>query len=881
MSTLRRAIGVFLVVAVAGLALWSPAYQRIETSRATTRSMNAAAAAAVAQQTAGSERVEAVLTGALRDAPAAPLADPRLNREINPRGGMGLVKDMNPDMGPDALLAQQEAVAPAAADAFTTPQLNFNGQTFSNVSPPDTVGDIGPNHYVQMINGSSGARITVYNKSTGAVLAGPALLNSLAPASHACRSFAAGDPVAVYDQLAGRWVLSEFTDPGSGNYMCIYVSTSSDPTGSYYFYAVQAPNFPDYPKYAVWNDAYYITTNESSASGPTPAVYALERSKMLVGQSAGVQRRTADALSGFGFQALTPVDVDGATAPPSGSPGLFMRHRDTEVHGPSGQPGSDLLEVWAFTVNWSTPASSTFSKIANVSVAEFDSTLCGLSTLQCIPQPGTTMRIDGIREVIMWRVAYRNFGSRQVMVGNFAVDVGSDRAGIRWFELRNTGGGWSLFQEGTYAPGNLNRWMGSIAMDKSGNIALGYNVANSSTYPGLRYTGRLAGDSAGTMTQSETTLVNGTGSNGDPRYGDYSSMNVDPTDDCTFWFTGEWNASSVWSTRIAKFKFDQCGQVTPPGTPRAWLPLLYRSNPPTTGAVMGTVTRSGNNQAISGAQVCVLSSNQCATTNAAGAYMISNVAAGSQTVRASASGYTSVQQAVTVFAGGTVTANFSLTPGTVTRTITQSQSQSITNDNSVACLNSAGYHTDNAYLRRFRLSDYGISGAFNVSNVEFGVEYAQAGSGSSQPMRLRIYRLSNPSGSMTYGNMSLIATVNFNLPNQSLSRYSVPITANVPAGSVLVAEVFSPSGQAASNRFFIGSNSGGETAPSYLAAAGCGLSEPTTTGSIGYGTMHVVINVTGTATVLLASPTAIEPVESITVTLGEAVEGYRLRTYGE
>jgi hypothetical protein len=234
--------------------------------------------------------------------------------------------------------------------------------------------------------------------------------------------------------------------------------------------------------------------------------------------------------------------------------------------------------------------------------------------------------------------------------------VGSDRAGVRWFELRKTSGNWFLHQQGTYAPGSISRWMGAIAMDRQGNMALGYNVGNSSTYPGLRYVGRLATDAAGTMPQGEFTIVNGSASNASNRYGDYSSMNVDPVDDCTFWFTGEWNNASQWSTRIAKFKFDQCVS----SGPKAYLPLVLRNVAPTTGTVAGWVRQANNSQAIPGAQVCVLSTSQCATTNAQGSYSIANVAAGNQTVRATAAGYTTLQQAVTVPAGGTATANFSL-----------------------------------------------------------------------------------------------------------------------------------------------------------------------------------------------------------------------------
>ena len=335
------------------------------------------------------------------------------------------------------------------------------------------------------------------------------------------------------------------------------------------------PTFPDYPKYAVWPDAYYVSSNETN-----PTAYALNRTRMLSGLSATFQRFTAPSLSGFSFQSLTPADLDGATPPPAGAPGLFMRHRDTEVHGPAGYPNQDILETYAFHVDWTAPANSTFTKLSDILTAEFDSTLCGLTSFSCIPQPGTSVRLDPLREVIMWRLGYRNFGSRQVLVGNFTTDVnGSDRAGVRWFELRKTGTAWTLYQEGTYAPGTTNRWMGGIAMDGAGNIALGYNVSSSSDYPGVRYAGRLASDALGTLPQGEHTLVNGTASNASNRYGDYSAMSVDPADDCTFWFTGEWNAAGTWSTRIGKFKFDQCGQVSL--LPRAYLPLIVRNDLPT------------------------------------------------------------------------------------------------------------------------------------------------------------------------------------------------------------------------------------------------------------------------------------------------------------
>ncbi len=725
MSNFRRIFGALMILALISVTVWLPTGPVQPAGQADLRSAAGSNAPAISlqQEPVGdvpvSDAVTPTLTVPLSSLPIAEL-EYELVREVNPRLNFGaeLDVDYNPEIGPDPLLATQETAGPAAPDAFGTPQLNFSGQGFSSVNPPDTIGEVGPNHYVQMINGSGGTRVTVYNKSTGAVILGPVVLQSLAT-SGPCQS-GLGDPIVLYDQLANRWLLSEFAS--SGNHLCVYVSTGANPGGDYYFYDFTTPNFPDYPKYAVWPDAYYVSTNEPGA----PAVYALDRTRMLAGLSATFQRRTAPSLSGFGFQALTPADLDGSTAPPSGTPGLFMRHRDTEVHGPSGMSGNDLLEVWAFTVNWTTPASSSFSKIADIEVAEFDSALCGLSSFECIQQPGTSTRLDPLREVIMWRLSYRNFGTRQVLVGNFSTDVGSDRAGVRWFELRKTSGNWFLHQQGTYAPGTISRWMGAIAMDRQGNMALGYNVGSSSTYPGLRYVGRLAGDAAGTMPQGEYTIVNGSASNASNRYGDYSSMNVDPADNCTFWFTGQWNDASQWKTRIAKFKFDQCGSAA---TLRVYLPLVLRRVAPATGAVAGWVRQASNSQAIPGAQVCVLSSSQCATTNAQGAYSIANVAAGNQTVRAAAAGYTTLQQAVTVPAGGTATANFSL--------VATSTWTNITTENFESAFPQAGWAVEDDYAgsgeyywgkrtcrpRSGSYSGWGVGAGANGSGLSCGSNY--------------------------------------------------------------------------------------------------------------------------------------------------------------
>ncbi|MCP4664352.1 MAG: hypothetical protein GY856_53895, partial [bacterium] len=292
-----------------------------------------------------------------------------------------------------------------------------------------------------------------------------------------------------------------------------------------------------------------------------PAVYALERSQMLSGLTADMQRFTAPSLAGFGFQTLTPGELDGP-APPAGSVAYQIRHRDDEAHNPgSNDPTEDYLELFQFHVDWATPGNSTFTGPTSIAIAEIDSHLCGYYTFSCMPQPGTSTRIDPLREPVMWRAVYRNFGSYEVLAGSLVTDVdATDHAGVRWFELRRSGGAWSLYQEGTYAIDSDNRFMSSPAMDGDGNFAVGYNVSSSSTYPSLRYAGRYAGDPLGTLPQGENNFVAGAGSNTSIRYGDYSSLNVDPIDDCTYWFTGEYNPSSQWATWISSFQFEGCGQ---------------------------------------------------------------------------------------------------------------------------------------------------------------------------------------------------------------------------------------------------------------------------------------------------------------------------------
>lgn len=488
----------------------------------------------------------------------APLSDPQPLRD-------------NPLRALNNRIPQQSGGA-----GFDTPLVNRDGSGFTGVNPPDTVGDVGNEYFIQMINGSSsvgGTRVLILDKTDGSTVADFAL-SSLATGSGTGCTAGSGDPIVMFDETvdngpgepAGRWFLSEFT----GDSFCVYISETSDPTaGNWFIYEFGSASggLPDYPKWSVWPDAYYVGANENAGSipGNGRTVYAFDRENMLQGLTTRpTQVFEIPPLAGFGFQMIQPVDWDGRLAPPVGSPGPFIRHRDDEVHNAgSSDPSRDFLELWEFDVDWTNPANSTFFGPINIPVEDFESELCGLTAFACVPQPGTSTELDPLREPVMWRAQYRNFGSHQAIVGSWVTDVvggSADIHGVQWAELRNTGAGWQLFQEGVVSPDNVNRFMSTIAMDGTGNIALGYNVSDSSTFPGLRYIGRLVSDPLDTMPRGEFTLVDGSGSNASNRYGDYSAIAVDPVDECTFWFTGEYNTGAQWSTRIGAFRFTECGE---------------------------------------------------------------------------------------------------------------------------------------------------------------------------------------------------------------------------------------------------------------------------------------------------------------------------------
>jgi hypothetical protein len=483
-------------------------------------------------------------------------------------------RPLPPERGPIVSDRGFEGDAAVQSDASTTAIgatiANFEGLSNADnpfeVSPPDPNGEVGPNHYVEMVN----LVFAVYAKS-GARVLGPLTLGTLWDgfALDDCTDLS-GDPVVVYDQLANRWILTQFTTRGPIYYNCVAISATGDPTGAYYRYAFSTGvNFPDYPKYGVWPNAYFLSTREFAPddSFAGDGAYALERRAMLRGDPSAravqfmLPPGNARYLPGDG---LLPSDLDGSARPPDGSPNYFVGTMDDG--GPYGAT-FDGLNIFSFSVTWSANPSGTFGLTAQLPVAAFDSIFpCAPTSRSCIPQPQTGNKVDilSYRQRPTFRLAYRNFGTYEALVTNQSVEARPGIAGVRWYEIRRTAGVFSVHQQGTYAPADgVHRWMGSAAMDRLGNLALGYSVSNADTvFPGIRYTGRLAGDPLGEMTLGEAVLIDGAGSQRvSARWGDYTDLTVDPTDDCTFWYVNEYYQRSSqrgWQTRIGSFRLPGC-----------------------------------------------------------------------------------------------------------------------------------------------------------------------------------------------------------------------------------------------------------------------------------------------------------------------------------
>ena len=421
------------------------------------------------------------------------------------------------------------------------PSVNIEG-LFNGGSPHDPSGDIGRDHYLQAINVT---QLGVFDKQGNLIqsFAANTLWSTIGFSS-------AGDPIILYDQAAERWLITEFPN---GNQLLIAVSQTADPMGAYDAYNFATPSFPDYPKYAIWDNAYHVTTNEGG--GGTLHSYFIDRTALLAGEDqVSIQRIGVPGNTGTeqGFFVSTPVDWTGLT-PPDSDP-IVMALHDSTWDGIN----QDAVELYTFDLNFDDPDSTVVTN-TRVNASPYDAFACSASGFgfACIPQQGGG-GLDGVPEVIMNQPHYRNFGTHESLVYAHMTDVdGNNFSGIRWAEMRRTNGGdWTMHQEGTYSPDNrLHRFMPTICMDGNGNIGLGYNVSSEDSFAGVRYTGRRAGDAPGEMTVEEFIAVEGENTiQSFGRFGDYNHMSVDPTDDRTFWFTAEYAGSGEVRTRIVAFE---------------------------------------------------------------------------------------------------------------------------------------------------------------------------------------------------------------------------------------------------------------------------------------------------------------------------------------
>lgn len=490
---------------------------------------------------------------------------------------------------------------------FTGPHGTAN---FRN--PSDNSLAVGPNHIFQIVN----SRMAIYSKkgkqfeTTGKVLYGPVPTNTIFKGfGGACEATNNGDAVVRYDQLADRWLVvmptfrrgavrpnqpqpghsgepaqvsvpgktdqpgepvrlfsppaqlnqppqprGQTTTPGPpGPYsMCYAVSAGSDPFGPYYRYEFLRPLFPDYPRPAIWPDGYYIPTSTGDEVIQKHACVA-DRARMLKGEPATEQCIIID-----GANFLNNADIDGLGLPPAGAPNIMMAAGGTQLKKIMEDDG---IFVWKFHVDWKNSANTKVTGPEKITVAPYHY-LCDGQLTNCVPQPGTDRRLDAQGDKIMARLIYRKIGKRESIVAVHSVNTSAGGGGVRWYEFRiNKDRNVSLYQQGTYAPDGLHRWMASPAMDRFGNLGIGYSFGGTPNFTGQRFAGRLAKDPLGQLTLHETIMVEGEGAQTNTlRWEDYSQTAVDPSDDCTIWYVGDYftRGAPSYSSRIGAFRMPGC-----------------------------------------------------------------------------------------------------------------------------------------------------------------------------------------------------------------------------------------------------------------------------------------------------------------------------------
>jgi hypothetical protein len=484
-------------------------------------------------------------------------------------------------------------------------------------NPSDNTLAVGPNHIVQIVNSQTAIFTKKGRKfdTTGRALYGPVpTANFFKGFGGQCEATNNGDAVVRYDQIANRWLVvmplfrrgpvrpaqpevwtasekayvSPVGMPGQpgkaaplvqppppppeppvapgqrgrgqagrgqgpqGPYsMCYAISTSDDPTGSYYRYEFLRSLFPDYPRPAIWRDGYYVPTSTSDDFIQKHAC-VVEREKMLKGEPATEQ---CIVIDGVGF--LNNADVDGKSMPPSGAPNVMMTAGGSQLKNVLEDDG---VYVWTFAVDWKNAANTRVTGPEKIVVAPYHY-LCDGQLKNCVPQPGTDRRLDSQGDKIMSRLVYRRIGDRESIVGVHSVNTTAGGGGVRWYEFRvDKSRTVTLHQQGTYAPEGLFRWMASPAIDRLGNIGIGYSFGGPPHFAGQRFAGRLASDPPGTLTLRETVLVEGEDIQTAMRWQDYTQTAVDPVDDCTIWYVGDYikKGAASYSSKIGAFRLPGC-----------------------------------------------------------------------------------------------------------------------------------------------------------------------------------------------------------------------------------------------------------------------------------------------------------------------------------
>ncbi|MGI8787151.1 MAG: FG-GAP-like repeat-containing protein [Pyrinomonadaceae bacterium] len=558
---------------------------------------------------------------------------------------------------PNAVHDAENSPANFSAVPMPVPMLSFGGLSSDDNAaaygfravPPDANGDVGPNHFVQTVN----ILTRIFDKN-GNPLTPPFKLSSIfSVLGTPCSMRNDGDPIALYDALADRWILSQFCNNAPPFRQLIAVSQTSDPTGAYFVYEFVMPNFKlnDYPKLGVWTDGYYMSTDEFIGSDYAgTGAFAFDKKKMLAGDPAAsyVYFDLASPTT-IRFGGLLPSDLDGLNAPPANTPEVFVGYTATEYGD-----AADALRLFDFHADFANPNNSTFAERAEspLAVAPFDPTSPDGRADINEPPPGDAL--DSQSDRLMYRAAYRNLGNSESIVVNQTVRLtptGQNyRGGVRVYELRKSGGAFAIREQATIGTQDASRWMGSAAQDFQGNIAVGYNFASELKNPSILYSGKLAGEPAGVF-RTEGSLINGTGvqSGFGSRWGDYIQLTPDPGDDCTFWLTGEYYTAESqaanpygWLTRIGKFKFPECTDA-----PRA--------------TITGTVTNAANGSPIANATVTA-NAVYPRNTNGAGSYGNLTLVPNTYVLTAQAFGFRSQSVTVTITDGQTLTQNFALAP---------------------------------------------------------------------------------------------------------------------------------------------------------------------------------------------------------------------------